>query len=299
MVSVIIPTYNRAHLLERAVQSVLSQSYRDLEVVIVDDGSVDETDSVLSTLLDRYGTKTIRTFRVSHGGVSKARNEGIKRSQGEWISFLDSDDYWLPRKLERQLTYLAGKPSLQVGHTDEMWLKNGMRINQSKKHRKWEGWFFLPSLQLCLISPSTVLLHRSVLEEVGSFDERFLVVEDYELWLRVTARFPIGYLDEKLVVKTGGHPDQLSATIDGIEKYRLLALEKSITSGTLSPEFLRAARETYRHKAHIYMRGCLKRGKWDEAEIFRQSVLRITPQRTSEIDELDEETMLIQNEVRT
>jgi hypothetical protein len=136
-----------------------------------------------------------------------------------------------------------------------------------------------------------------VLEEVGCFDEEFPFVEDYELWLRITARFPVGYLDEKLVVKTGGHPDQLSATIDGIEKYRLLALEKSITGGTLSPVFLRAARETYRKKASIYIRGCLKRGKSEEAEKYRQAVLRIAPPKTSEADELTAETMLKQNEV--
>jgi glycosyltransferase involved in cell wall biosynthesis len=277
MVSVVIPTYNRAHFLERAVQSVLSQSHTGVEVVVIDDGSEDGTPQLLDRLEARHEAGTLRCRRIEHGGVSMARNRGIALSRGEWISFLDSDDYWLPRKLERQLAYLSLNPGYRVCHTDEVWIKNGLRINQGKKHRKWEGWFFEPSLQLCLISPSSVMLHRSVLEEVGGFDESFPVVEDYELWLRVTARYPVGYLDEKLVVKTGGHTDQLSSSIEAIEKHRLRALEKIMTGGFLSPAFLRTAREVYRKKALIYLRGCLKRGKDGEAERVRRALARLAP----------------------
>lgn len=285
MVSVVIPTYNRAHFLERAIQSVLSQSHTDLEAVVVDDGSVDATPELLGSLAARYGSGVIRTCRIEHSGVSRARNEGIERARGEWISFLDSDDYWLPRKVERQLAYLARNPAYRVCHTDEVWIRNGVRINQGKKHRKWEGWFFEPSLQLCLISPSAAMLHRSVLEEVGRFDESLPFVEDYELWLRVTARYPVGYLDEKLLVKTGGRPDQLSATIDGIEKHRLLALEKIITGGSLSPALLRPARAEYRRKARIYLKGCIKRGKSGEAERVRRTLLRVAPEGENESDD--------------
>ncbi|MFW6180555.1 MAG: glycosyltransferase family 2 protein [Spirochaetota bacterium] len=281
MVSVVIPTYNRAHFLERAVQSVLSQSHAAVEVVVIDDGSEDSTPELLARMAVRHPAGILNCRRIAHSGVSRARNQGIACSRGEWICFLDSDDYWLPRKLERQLAYLSRNPGYRVCHTDEVWIRNGVRINPGRKHRKWEGWFFEPSLQLCLISPSTVMLHRSVLEEVGGFDESFPVVEDYELWLRVTARYPVGYLYEKLVVKTGGHPDQLSASIEAIEKYRLRALEKVMTSGCLSPAFFRTAREVYRKKALIYLQGCLKRGKQGEAERMRRALGRFAPEETA------------------
>ena len=213
MISVIIPTFNRAYLLDRAIKSVLSQTYNNYEIILVDDGSEDKT----SEVIESFG-KHVRFFRIPHSGVSKARNTGIENAKGDWISFLDSDDYWLPQKLEKQMDYLDDNPEYRVCHTDEIWIKNGTRINQGKKHIKHAGWFFLPSLSLCLISPSTVIIHREVLDNVGNFDEDFEYVEDYELWLRITSKYPIGYIGEKLIVKTGGHSDQLSKRIDSIEK---------------------------------------------------------------------------------
>lgn len=259
-VSVIIPAYNRAYCLSRAIDSVLSQSYRDFELIVVDDGSEDST----SRLLDSYGD-TVRYIKISHSGVSRARNTGIEISCGEWLAFLDSDDYWLPQKLEKQIQYLLSNHQYLICHTDEIWIKNGIRINQGKKHMKYEGWFFSPSLHLCLISPSSVMIHRRILEDVGCFDETLPFAEDYELWLRITSKYPVGYIKEKLVVKTGGHSDQLSGMIDGIEKYRLIALEKLIKSGKLNNRFLREAVDVYRKKSKIYCAGCRKRGKYEEA----------------------------------
>jgi glycosyltransferase involved in cell wall biosynthesis len=281
LISVIIPTYNRAALLPRAVESVLAQEDVSLELIVVDDGSTDNTGSVLQNL-----SHSIRYVRIPHAGVSAARNRGIREAVANWIAFLDSDDYWLPGKLKKQLIYLqnesAGFPKHDryfICHTDEIWIRNGKRLNQGKRHVKYAGWFFIPSLSMCLISPSSVLIHREVFDRVGTFDESFPYVEDYDLWLRITSQYPVGYVDEKLTVKTGGHKDQLSAGIVGIEQYRIISLEKIIASGTLNREFLRAAKNAYRHKAEIYIKGCRKRGKEQEIAALqaRMELLLHTP----------------------
>lgn len=270
MVTIIIPTYNRASVIKRALESVFSQTFANYEVIIVDDGSTDETSSFIRSL-----NKEVRYISIPHSGVSRARNIGIDFAKGKWISFLDSDDYWLPQKLEKQMLYLNKHTEYKVCHTDEIWIKNGVRINQGKKHKKHEGWFFSPSLNLCLISPSSVVIHESVFNNVGTFDENFEYVEDYELWLRITSRYPIGYIDEKLVVKVGGHKDQLSKRIDGIERHRIYALEKIITTGNLKEDFLKKAVEVYKKKCTIYISGCQKRKKLDEIRELHSRMNRI------------------------
>jgi glycosyltransferase involved in cell wall biosynthesis len=276
LVSVIIPTYNRAELLPRAVESVLAQSYPGCELIIIDDGSTDGTEQYLASL-----GEDIICIGIPHSGVSRARNRGIAAASGDWIAFLDSDDYWLPMKLERQACYLREHPEYRICHTDEIWIRNGTRINQGKKHRKRDGWFFLESLNLCLISPSSVLIHRSILNDVGGFDESFEWVEDYDLWLRITSRYPVGYIDEKLVVKTGGHYDQLSSKTEGIERQRIRALEKIIAKGALSGEFRKEAVRVYRKKCAIYLAGCRKRSKNNEIRRVQsrmETVLGVTVQ---------------------
>jgi glycosyltransferase involved in cell wall biosynthesis len=260
MVSVIIPTYNRAWSIGRAIDSVLAQTVRDFELIVVDDGSTDGTGRYLGTTYP-----DLRVITIPHSGVSGARNTGIRNAQGKWIAFLDSDDYWMPEKLSEQLSYLALNRRYRICHTDEIWIRNGRRINQGKKHQKTAGWFFAPSLRLCLISPSSVMIERSVFDEVGWFDEEFEYVEDYELWLRITARHPVGYIDRKLVVKTGGHEDQLSRRIEGIERYRIAALEKLLKTVPLSDELLEQAEDMYLRKCQIYRSGCSKRGRTGEA----------------------------------
>ena len=270
MVSVIIPTFNRASVFSRAVESVFSQTFKNFELIVIDDGSEDNT----SEMIMKFG-KPVRYFQIQHSGVSKARNTGIEKANGEWISFLDSDDYWLPQKLEKQLAYLEIHPEYRICHTDEIWIKNGRRINQGKKHIKYSGWFFYPSLRLCLISPSTVIIHREVFNKAGKFDEDFKFVEDYELWLRITSRYPVGYVSEKLIVKTGGHSDQLSSSIEGIEKYRIQALEKFILSGSAKSEFLAESINMYLKKCTVYINGCKKRRKNSEIENIRSKMRQI------------------------
>lgn len=270
VVSVVIPTYNRVHVLGRAIESVLSQTYGNFEIIVVDDGSTDSTKAMIA---ENYGK--VRFLSILHSGVSSARNRGIMAADGEWVAFLDSDDYWLPQKLERQVEFLRAHPQYMICHTNEIWIRNGVRINQGKKHRKSMGWFFKPSLHLCLISPSSVIIHKSVFETCGVFDEQLEFVEDYDLWLRITSRYPVGYVDERLVVKSGGHDDQLSKKIKGIEGYRIHALEKLISSGTVHGDFLLSTLDVYQNKCQIYMNGCKKRGKHHEMQELGKRMERI------------------------
>jgi glycosyltransferase involved in cell wall biosynthesis len=228
-VSVIIPTYNRESTLSRAIDSVLKQTYRNFEVIVVDDGSTDNTSRVIEKYKDR-----IRYYSKLHSGVSAARNLGLEKSEGTWVSFLDSDDYWLPKKLESQMEYLRKNPDIMIVQTDEYWMRNDKIVNPMKKHKKYSGWIFEHCLPLCIVSPSAVLIHQKVFNDVGVFDESFPVCEDYDLWLRVSLKYKIALIPEKLVVKTGGHSDQLSRKYWGLDRYRVRALEK-VLNDDLSP----------------------------------------------------------------
>jgi len=225
-ISVIIPTYNREISLERAIESVLTQTYRNFELIVIDDGSTDDT----SRIIKKYKRK-IRYFSQLHSGVSSARNLGLEKSEGAWVAFLDSDDYWLPEKLSRQMRWLAEKPQWLIVQTDEKWIRNGVFVNPMNKHRKYSGWIFQQCLPLCIVSPSAVIIHQKVFNDVGVFDESLPVCEDYDLWLRIALKYEIGLLPEKLIVKTGGHSDQLSRKYWGMDRYRVLALEKILLAG--------------------------------------------------------------------
>jgi glycosyltransferase involved in cell wall biosynthesis len=201
-VSVIIPTFNRAHKIARAVASVLYQTFTDYEIFVVDDGSEDTTPEVLS----QFGSHIARITHSRNLGVSAARNTGIRRSRSPLIAFLDSDDYWLPDKLAAQVSFLRANPEALACQTEELWIRRGARVNPMKKHFKPSGEIFEPSLKLCVVSPSTVVVKRSLLEEVGLFDEEFPVCEDYDLWLRISWKYPIWLVREPLAIKEGGAP---------------------------------------------------------------------------------------------
>lgn len=220
-ISVILPTYNREVTLERAIKSVLAQTHRNFELIVIDDGSTDNT----NLIIDKYSGE-IRYFSKLHAGVSSARNLGLEKSEGTWVAFLDSDDYWLPGKLERQLEYLTNHPGMMIVQTDEQWIRNGVPVNPMKKHKKHSGWIFRYCLPLCIVSPSAVLIHQKVFNDVGVFDESFPVCEDYDLWLRIAIKYQIGLIPEKLIVKIGGHADQLSRKYWGMDRFRVRALEK-------------------------------------------------------------------------
>lgn len=258
-VSVIIPTYNRAWILPEAVDSVLAQDYPAFELIVVDDGSSDDTVDVLAAYRDR-----LTLIRRQNRGVSAARNTGIRAASGPLIAFLDSDDFWLPGKLAEQVAFLQRHPRSMICQTEEIWIRNGIRVNPGKRHRKPRGDIFERSLELCLVSPSAVMLRRRLLDQVGLFDESLPACEDYDLWLRVASRWPVERLDTPRVVKRGGHPDQLSRQ-PCLDLYRIRALVKIITHGRLGVFQHNAAVRTLRRKCAVYAAGCRKRGRLQEA----------------------------------
>ena len=265
-VSVIIPTFNRAARAARAVSSVLYQNFTDCEIIVVDDGSRDNTED----LLLQFGQKIRYISHASNRGVSAARNRGIRESASPLIAFLDSDDYWLPEKLAVQTAFFSAHPKAMICQTEEIWIRNGRYANPKKRHLKPSGDVFEPSLKLCLISPSAVMLRRVLLDDVGLFDEDLPACEDYDLWLRIACRCPVYLISERLTVKEGGHPDQLSSQYKGMDRFRIQALVKLIESGILNDKQLMAAMEELSLKCRIYGTGCIKRGKRDEGDFYLQ-----------------------------
>ena len=275
LVSVIIPTYNRAYILFKAIESVLNQSFKDLELIVVDDGSTDETPYLVS----KYPLIYVRKPRR---GVAHARNVGISKARGEFIAFLDSDDIFVPDKIEKQLKFFEKNPSYKIVQTDEIWYKENRRINPKKIHQKAEGWFFDRAIKLCVVSMSTVLIKKELFKEVGLFDEEFWVCEDYEFWLRVALKTPMGLIKEPLVIKSGGRPDQLSAT-KGLDYYRTLALIKLFKNyqKELNLEQRLMLFAEAKKKFKIFYKGALKHGNLEKAyklkkafeETFKDSVI--------------------------
>ena len=264
LVSVIIPTYNRAAWVKEAAASVLAQSFRDYELLVVDDGS---TDATLEALVSSgRQVKVLRSARQR--GVSAARNLGAAAARGEWLAFLDSDDLWLPDKLARQMDYMESNPELSICQTDEIWIRNGVRVNPPETHRKVGGDIFFRSLERCSVSPSAVMVHRGLFEAMRGFDETLPAAEDYDLWLRIAWRYPVGLMPEPLVIKRGGHSDQLSRQW-GLDRFRIQALIKLMGEPDLSPPLRQAAQRTLAEKCRIYAQGCEKRGKRAEAARYR------------------------------
>jgi glycosyltransferase involved in cell wall biosynthesis len=261
-VSVIIPTFNRAYWLKECIYSVLAQS--GFELIIVNDGSTDETDKILESF------SNVRTIHLQKNwGVSYARNRGIEQAKGSLICFLDSDDLWEKGKLEAQVKWMQDHPECQAVYTDEIWIRNGIRVNPMFKHQKYSGNIFKRCLSLCIVSPSSVMLRKSLLDEVGGFDESMPVCEDYDLWLRIAVRYPFKFLNDKLVIKRGGHKDQLSRKYWGMDRWRVYALEKLLHGDHLNPEQRELVKEVLIEKSSILIKGFEKRGKTEEAEVYR------------------------------
>ena len=264
-VSAVIPTFNRGHCLLRAINSILAQTTPVDEIIVVDDGSDDKTYDLLveSELLDMRGQlPNIRYLYQENKGVSAARNLGIKEAENEYIALLDSDDAWAETKIERQALKLEKKKfSCRITHTEEIWLKDGQRINPKKKHKKSGGFIFEKCLPLCCISPSSVLLHRTLFDDYGFFDEKLPACEDYDMWLRLCAFEEVLFVEEALTIKYGGHADQLSRAFWGMDRFRVLALEKLINSGKLSTTQRSQALEMLVKKIEILLLGAKKREK--------------------------------------
>mgnify|MGYP001818149360 CR=1 FL=1 len=262
-ISVIIPAYDRAHVLCRCLDSVLEQTLEPDEIIVVDDGSTDQTAKLIA---DRY--PQITYLHQANQGVSKARNYGVARSIGDWLAFLDSDDEWLPGKLQQQMTALQQQPDYQLCHTEEIWIRNGRRVNPMNKHAKSGGHIFENCLPLCAISPSSVIIKRDLFDQVGGFDEQLPACEDYDLWLRICARNPVIFLEQPLIRKYGGHADQLSRKYWGLDRFRISALEKILQSGLLTKQQIEAATDILLQKCEILTNGAAKRGNKERAAYY-------------------------------
>jgi glycosyltransferase involved in cell wall biosynthesis len=262
VVSVIIPTYNRWPMVAEAVESVLEQAYSFFEIIVVDDGSTDGT----RERLKKYGSSVVIISR-QRNGVAASRNYGVSIAQGRYVAFLDSDDLWRPQKLGIQTLFMEQHPEVQVCQTEEIWIRRGARVNPTAKHAKPSGDIFRRSLDLCLVSPSAVMMTKDLLNQVGGFDESFPVCEDYDLWLRIAKDHAIPLIPQPLVVKRGGHADQLSHSIWGMDRYRVQSLRNLLRSGLLG-EKRRWTLETLHRKILILSQGARKRGKRHEAAAY-------------------------------
>jgi glycosyltransferase involved in cell wall biosynthesis len=267
-VSVIIPTYNRRAMVREAVDSVLAQTAASFELIVVDDGSSDGTTDDLARLSAKC-LKTIRIDRIANRGPAASRNHGVAIARAPLLAFLDSDDLWAPDKLAWHLEFMRENPAYAISQTDEIWIRNGQRVNPGMRHRKRAGDFFVESLRTCLISPSAVLIKKHLFDSIGGFDEDMRAAEDYDLWLRIQVDQEVGLLDEALVTRRGGHPDQLSATTPAIDRFRILALAKLLESDLLSPERRSATTQVLVEKSRIYAGGLIRRGRIEEARLYQ------------------------------
>jgi glycosyltransferase involved in cell wall biosynthesis len=245
-ISLIIPTYNRENHIAKAIESVLLQHVPIDEIIIIDDGSTDNTKKVV----DKYDVKYV--FQKNQG-VSKARNVGIKIAKNDWICFLDSDDIWEKDKLEKQIEFHYKNPDILFSHTDELWIFNGKIIKQKKHQQKPKGFCFKENLENTLIGASTVMIHKDIFNDVGLFDETLIACEDYDLWLRVLLKYELGLIDEKLIQKLAGHENQLSFTTKLMDKYRINSLLKHKDT-----QYKKEIKELIIRKCDILIKGAIK-----------------------------------------
>lgn len=257
-VSVIIPTFNRALMLERAIESVLRQTVQCSELIIIDDGSTDNTQELLKKLSisDKI---PFRVYHQNNSGPAAARNFGIRNSEFPFIAFLDSDDHWHKRKLEKQYQHLSTRSEYQISHTREKWLRRGLHLNQKKKHIPRNGDIFGHCLQLCAVGMSTVMMKREMFDQVGLFDTSLRCCEDYDLWLRISCRYPFLLIDEPLTVKEGGREDQVSSQYRlGMDQMRIYSLRKLLDTDMLDSHRHLLALNEFKTKVTIFGKGCLK-----------------------------------------
>ncbi len=245
-ITVVIPTYNRADFLSKTIESVLNQTTKPDEVIVVDDGSTDNTKQILKNYDIKY-------IYQANQGVSVARNTGIQYATNDWICFLDSDDIWEQSKLTKQIDFHKNNSDILISYTDELWIYNNKIIKQTSKQQKEANPTFLNSIDLCKIGASTVMVHKTIFDNIGLFDSKLTACEDYDMWLRILRKYKIGYLDEKLVQKIAGHHGQLSFETIGIDYYRIKALQKHINS-----QYKNQVQHQINLKKKILLKGAIK-----------------------------------------
>lgn len=271
-ISVVIPSFNRIQTLVRAIESVLNQHSVVDEIIIVDDGSEDDTAALVS-----QDYPNIKLIRQTNQGVSAARNTGIRQARFEWIALLDSDDSWLPEKISVIRQAQQQYPEYRLFHSDEIWIRNGVRVNPMKKHGKNGGWIFESCLPLCVISPSAVVLQRSLLHTTGYFDESLPACEDYDLWLRICHAFPVHYIEHALIIKYGGHADQLSRRYWGMDRFRIRSLYALLQQQNLRQNYQSAVLSTLITKLEVLLKGAEKHDNQEVIAEFSPMLEQLQP----------------------
>ena len=262
-ITVVIPTYNRYEVLKRALNSVFAQTHPAFEVIVIDDGSTDETQQIIQDF------PAIKYFYQENSGVSSARNSGITKSSCAWIAFLDSDDEWHKDKLKEQTAFHKENPDILISYTDENWIRNNIAVKMPKKFRKFGGEIFKECLSHCIIAPSATLIHKDLLNAVGDFDESLEVCEDYDLWLRIAQKHEIGLIEKKLITKYAGHDDQLSFKHWGMDRFRVLSLEKLLNIDSQNKQLIL---NELVEKYELLLKGAFKYNRLIEAKYYRQKI---------------------------
>lgn len=255
-VAVIIPVFNRKALCERAVRSVLRQKFRNLECIIVDDGS-DGAERILDVFED---ARVHIIASPGNYGVAHARNSGARATTAPYLSFLDSDDEWFPEKLTYQINFFRQNPECKIVQCREMWIRNGVRVNPPFTHEKSGGDIFPPSLERCMITPSSVMLTRELFFDTGMFNESFPACEDYDLWLRIAAHHTIGLIDKHHLKRYGGHADQLSSSVPMLDRFRIRSMIQLLSHTPLTDTQTSLVKHCLVQKSTIVANGFKKRG---------------------------------------
>ncbi len=275
-ISVVIPSFNRLPLLIKALESVYRQNTAVDEVIVVDDGSEDGTAARIEELFPQ-----VILIKQPNLGVSTARNNGIKAASSNWIALLDSDDQWLADKIGAIRQAQTAYPQYSLIHSDEIWIRDGVRVNAMKKHRKTGGWIFQRCLPLCVISPSAAVIKREVFDQIGYFDESLPACEDYDLWLRVCHQMPVYYIDKPLIYKYGGHTDQLSRKFWGMDRFRIKALQKLLDQQQLEPDDYQAAEAMLIKKLDILLKGARKHSNQCLLDEYSDLALQLAGRRST------------------
>ncbi len=267
-ISVVIPTYNREEYLERAIRSVLRQTVACSEILVIDDGSTDQTAALVESIRAKSSVP-LYYFYQENKGPAAARNLGIQQAGSGLIAFLDSDDHWRKNKLAHQAKAMAEHPEFFISHTQEQWLRLGVHLNQKKKHLPRHGDIFGHCLQLCVVGMSTVMVRKELFTVTGLFMPELPCCEDYDFWLRVSARHPFLLVEESLTIKEGGREDQVSFQYQmGMDKLRIQAIAHLLEDTPLTREQHDLALQELRQKCLVYGRGCIRHGKGEEGRKY-------------------------------
>lgn len=274
-VSIVIPTYNRRAMVREAIASVIAQRGTQFELIVADDGSMDGTAEELDRLAASASAENadcilMCVVRCENRGPAAARNAGVAIASAPMLAFLDSDDLWMPDKLQRQIAFMQAHPDCAISQTGEIWIRDGRRVNPGLRHRKRAGDLFIDSLRTCLISPSAVIMRTELFGAAGGFDERLAAAEDYDLWLRILAVHEVGLLPDPLVTRRAGHPGQLSATVPAIDRFRIFALMKLLVDSDLDEQRRRAVCDVLAEKCAIYAQGLRRRGREADAALVAE-----------------------------